>query len=226
MEIIDVNVQWGFYPRSPIDASPQRVSLLLQEAGIAKGLAISLKSSLLSYGEGNRETLLISRHHPLLLPLLTVDPRDYPRCMEELETAKDRGFVALRLFRHLGGRGAVLKEILHLCVGLTLPILTDFVPPYEGINELPPLVLLDIPLEELGEALLLLERAPVYLEFTSPLLASGRMNEKLKSKLVFGSRLPSLFPSLRLRLIEELFPSPRERELILGANAKRLFSPS
>lgn len=226
MEIVDVNVQWGFYPRALIDASPQRVSSSLQEAGISKGLAISFKSSLLSYREGNEETLLVSSRNPLLLPVLTVDPRDYPRCMEEVERAKDRGFLALRLFRIFGEQGGVLKEILRLSASISLPILMDFVPPYEGLEELPPVVLVDLPLEELGEAFLFLKHENVYIEFSPALLASGRIDEGLKGKLVFGSRLPFLPPSLRLKLIEEVFPSPQDREIVLEKNAKKVFSLS
>ncbi len=226
MEIIDVNVQWGFYPHALIDASPQRVSSLLEEAGISKGLAISFKSSLLSYKEGNVETLLVSQRNPLLLPVLTVDQRDYPRCVEEIEKAKDRGFVALRLFRHFGERGMVLKEIFRLCANISLPILIDFVPPYEGVDKLPSIVLLDIPFEELGEAFLLLKQDAVCIEFSPFLLASGKINEELRNKLVFGSRLPFLPPPLRLKLIEEILPSPQERELLLGGNAKRILSLS
>lgn len=224
MEIIDVNIQWGFYPRSLIDASPQRVSALLQEAGISKGLAISFKASLLSYREGNKETLLVSQRSPLFLPVFTIDPRDYPRCMKEVETAKERGFVALRLFRRLGEGGAVLRQILRLCADLALPVLMDFVPPHEGIDKLPPIVLLDIPLEEMGEALFLLERDSVYMEFSPSLLLGGEIKDSLGRKLVFGSRLPFLPPSLPLKLIEEVFPSLPEKELILSANAKKILS--
>lgn len=226
MEIIDVNVQWGFYPRAMIDASPQKVSILLQEAGIARGLAISFKSSLLSYREGNAETLLISQRNPILLPLLTVDPRDYPRCMEEIEKAKSQGFLALRLFRHLGEKGNVLKEIFNLCSRLNLPIVLDFVPTYDGLQELPPIVLVDLPLEDLGEAFLFLKYEDRYIEFSPVILSTGLLNDELKKKLVFGSKLPFLFPSIRLKLIEEVFPSPQERELILSGNAKKIFSIS
>lgn len=225
MEIIDVNVQWGFYPYAPIDASPQTVCSLLQEAGITKALAISFKSSLLSYREGNAETLLVSKRNPLLLPVLTVDPRDYPRCMEEIETAKSRGFYALRLFRNLGEKGNVLKEILLLCARLSLSIVMDFVPPYDGIEELPPIALVNLPLEELGEGVLFLKRENRYIEFSPTLLSTGFLtNEELRHKMVFGSRLPFLPPSLHLKLIEEVFASPQERELILSENAKRIFS--
>jgi predicted TIM-barrel fold metal-dependent hydrolase len=226
MEIIDVNVQWGFYPLAMIDASPQRVSNLLKEAGISKGLAISFKSSLLSYKEGNRETLHISQQNPLFLPVFAVDPRDYPRCMKEIEEAKEKGFFALRLFRKHSENGMVLKEIFRFAAKLSLPILCDFVPPVLDITPLPPIVLLEIPMEELGEAFLLLERDEVYIEFSPLLIGSGRLSDNLKGKLLFGSRLPFLPPSLNLKLIEEEFHSPQDRELILSLNAKKIFSLS
>ena len=226
MEIIDVNVQWGFYPFAMLDASPQKVSTLLKEAGISKGLSISFKSSLLSYREGNRETLHISQQNPFLLPVLTVDPRDYPRCMREVEEAKEKGFLALRLFRKHSEGSMVLREIIHSCANLSLPILTDFIPPVQGISALPPIILLEIPIEELGEAFLLLRRDEVYIEFSSFLIGSGRLSDNLKEKLLFGSRLPFLLPSVHLNLIEELFPSPKDREIILSLNAKRIFSLS
>ncbi|MBC7328370.1 hypothetical protein H5T87_09715 [bacterium] len=224
MEIIDVNVQWGFYPLSMIDSSPQRIASLLQEAGISKALALSFKSSFLSYREGNSETLHISQRIPALLPVLCVDPRDYPRCMEEIETAKGRGFLALRLFRKLCDRGLILKEILSLCSRLSLPVLMDFVPPLDSLDNLPNIVFLDIPLEELGEVYLLLQRDGVYLEFSPFLYATERLSDNLKDKLVFGSKLPFFPPSVRLRLIEEFFLSPGDRELVLGANAKKIFA--
>ncbi len=224
MEIIDVNVQWGFYPFEMIDATPQKVSTLLKEAGISKGLALSFKSSFLSYKEGNRETLHISHQIPHFLPVFTVDPRDYPDCMKEIEEAKGRGFTALRLFRRFGKEGMVLREILRFSARLSLPILTDFVPPYDGIDSLPPIVLLEVPLEEMGEAFLFLERENVYIEFSPLLLAMGKLRDGLKGKIVFGSRLPFLPPTVHLSLIEKAFPSPEERELILSLNAKKIFS--
>ncbi|MBC7329645.1 hypothetical protein H5T88_04720 [bacterium] len=226
MEIIDVNVQWGFYPLAMIDASPQRVSNLLKEAGISKGLAISFKSSFLSYREGNRETLYISQQNPFFLPVFAVDPRDYPRCMKEIEEAKEKGFIALRLFRRHSENGTVLKEIFRSAAKLSLPILCDFVPLVLDITPLPPVVLLEIPLEELGEAFYLLEREEVYIEFSPFLIGSGRASDNLKGKLLFGSRLPFLPPFLHLKLIEEQFPSSEDRELILSLNAKKIFSLS
>jgi predicted TIM-barrel fold metal-dependent hydrolase len=226
MEIIDVNVQWGFYPLEMIDASPQRVSNLLKEAGISKGLAISFKSSFLSYKEGNRETLHISQQNPVFIPVFTIDPRDYPRCMREMEEAKAKGFSALRLFRRHSKDGMVLREIFRSAGKLSLPILCDFVPPVLDITPLPPTVLLEIPLEELGEAFFLLEREEVYIEFSPFLIGSGRLSDNLKGKLLFGSRLPFLPPSLHLKLIEEQFPSSEDRGLILSLNAKKIFSLS
>ncbi|MEM0010977.1 MAG: hypothetical protein QXT84_04705, partial [Candidatus Bathyarchaeia archaeon] len=65
-----------------------------------------------------------------------------------------------------------------------------------------------------------------YIEFSPVILSTGLLNDELKKKLVFGSKLPFLFPSIRLKLIEEVFPSPQERELILSGNAKKIFSIS
>ncbi len=225
MEIVDVNVYWGFYPYALMDTSPQKVASLLQEAKITKALSLSLKAIYLSYREGNKETMAICRSNPLFLPIASIDPRDYPRCMEEMERIKENGFSALRLFKRFGKEGQVLKEILRKASSLSLPLMADFAPPLDSIESLPFLLLLELSPDEIGEGRLLAERNNVYFGVNSSFLP-WMMNNISPSKLLFASGCPFSDPVVSLRLLEERFPQEEERRAMFEANAKRLFAIS
>ena len=101
--VLDCNTLFGFWQRDGGDRSLERLLWLLDHAGIDAALTCASSAVWGDFVRGNAETLAVCARHPRLLPVLTVRPLHYLDCVEELATARERGFCLVRFFPHEQG---------------------------------------------------------------------------------------------------------------------------
>ena len=101
--VLDCNTAFGFWPRARFDLSLDRLLSELNGNGNARALSVCLAGAFLNPIRGNEETLQAARGHPEILPVATVRLGDfawlspYRTIGEEVELAKEQGFVAVRV---------------------------------------------------------------------------------------------------------------------------------
>jgi len=103
MEIIDANTIFGVWPKREMDVSIERLLTIMKENKVAKSLSVSIKGILYDYGEGNAETLKISKNCSRVIPVATCDLRKYYGKKGFVKKVVESGFKALRLFPDLQG---------------------------------------------------------------------------------------------------------------------------
>ncbi len=94
----DSNTAFGSSPAKRADWSLPTLLRILDEHQVEHALTISLRGKYYDFVAGNDETLKACRNHPTLLPVATVDPRQYLDCAEEVRRCVDHGFLAFRFF--------------------------------------------------------------------------------------------------------------------------------
>ncbi|MFQ6099388.1 MAG: hypothetical protein ACE5O2_16770, partial [Armatimonadota bacterium] len=96
--IVDVLTTFGACPGRRADWSLDSLLSILDRHGVGKALSLSLKGVAYDFSEGNDETLQVSRRHPVIEPVATIDPRRHFGCVEEVSRRVEQGFRVFRFF--------------------------------------------------------------------------------------------------------------------------------
>jgi predicted TIM-barrel fold metal-dependent hydrolase len=190
--------------------------------------------------QGNDETLGAVAQHPELVPVATVDPRQYPECREEVARCVSRGVRLFRLFpreqgwsidsepfvqivRQLRGHGAVLilsagewglaSAIGRLTAGHDLTV-----------------VLSDTHYTQMGETLAALQSWPHLYALTNRLATVGAVELMVREvgseRVLFGSDTPTRPLQCALNAVWFANISDSQRSAIFSGNADRLIGRS
>ena len=99
MELLDVNACFGHWPYwDLVDKSPEDLIALMDRAGIAQAVVLSLRGVILDWRTGNAETFAACAKHPeRLLPAVTLSPF-MEGGRDELSRLADAGARCVRLY--------------------------------------------------------------------------------------------------------------------------------
>jgi predicted TIM-barrel fold metal-dependent hydrolase len=234
MPILDINTLFGFWPRDKVDLSVDVLMGAMRAQQVARSVAYSAKAFFYDVGEGNDDTAAVCASRPELIPAAVIDPRQYPRCLDEVRKRRDQGFRFFRFFPDAHGYpidfaplDALLPEIAG---GLAL-----FATGRPGAAtalarraaEPGRTVVLDTRgVDTLGEALAAMQSAPNLYLATTALLAAGALDTAARAagadRLLFGSGSPLLSLSSALMTTQFTELSDTDRAAVLGGNLERL----
>jgi predicted TIM-barrel fold metal-dependent hydrolase len=235
MQITDIGTFFGARPSSDLDLSAETLLRVMDGNQVSQALTCSLKAIQFNFSAGNDESLALCRCHDNLHPVAVVDPRQYPDCMAEVERP---GFVAYRFLREYQGWAIAnqgfrrllravaqtgVPTIVHVPDSGDATALLDTVGGWEV-----PIVLAAVSYATLSEALAVMAEAPnLYLE-AHRITLPGQVEVMVESvgaeRLMYGSWAPMLAqrPSLDMVRVSEI--GEREKALILGGTARRVFN--
>jgi len=236
--IIDANTICGFWASRRIDISPEALARVMQHGGVARYLAVSTTGIFHDFREGNDEILALAQKSPGMVPVATVDPRQYVDCFAELERRAAQGFSLFRLFPDWQGyplNFAPLHDVLAKLNELGKPVMIA-APRMGDITALAeqvafhqtPVILTGVNYENLGEALSVMKaNAQIYLE--SHLLNSPDAFEVIAAevgadRVVFGSSAPLRYFASAYLSVTTAGLSDNDKAGILGGNIRRLLA--
>lgn len=247
MRFIDINAYFGLWPHWEISAStPEGLIRLLDQHHISQAAVASTQGVFLSSQEGIRQTKALMDAFPTrILGFASVNIVDEEAAVEQVEQAHKMGFVGLRLFpQHHQYRlddDLYLDKVLSLAQELEMPVLIPIrmilhwglpqmdVRELDGIARRFPklrLIIGGVNYGELRDALAVMRRHP-QVGFETSCLQPAFGIEKLVDKagaerIYFGSALPLMYPAPGIAKIESAEIGDREKEMILGLNARQL----
>lgn len=241
--IIDSHAHIGQFNAWPLaKGEPEELCRRLRSEGVDYALISSAQALYYDCRAGNIEALAAAKRHPMLLPLLCVNPNRNTEAMEELSSGKDRGFVGVKL--HPASHGysltsAEAEAVLACCERNQVTVLTHSAEddPRSGpeaietvVSRHPTLTLV------VGHACLFSSRevvavagrhSNVYLEL-SVNYEAAKLEDTLQrlgpDRLLFGSDAPLHHPSVMLQRIRVIGLPAEEEARILSGNARRLYS--
>lgn len=236
MPILDINTLFGFWPRNKVDLSVDVLVGAMQARQVARSVAYSAKALLYDVGEGNDDTATVCGNRPELIPAAVIDPRQYPRCREEVRKRRGQGFRFFRFFPDAHGYPldfAPLDALLPEMDGAVALFATARPGAATALARcsLPDglaLVLDPCGTETLGEALAVMQSTPrLYLE-TTALQAAGALDAVAQSgdagRLLFGSGSPLYSLSSALMTLQFAGLSDADRAAVLGGNLEALLA--
>lgn len=239
--ILDGCTFFGPWPQHSADLAVETLVAGMAKHGVARSLVTSTTGIFHDYRQGNEETVAAYRAYPQqLVPVITLDPRAYPECLEEAQNRAREGFRLFRFFPERQGwplRFAPFRELLQECdklkvlVAVTTSRAGDVTELAEAVAfTQSPLLLAGVNSENLGEALAVMKNdAKFYLE-TTALLQPGALEQICAvvpggiERLVFSSYAPLRYLSASLNTIIYSTLTEAEKTLILSGNLKRLLS--
>jgi predicted TIM-barrel fold metal-dependent hydrolase len=240
VRIVDSNTHFGRRANDSLDVS---LSALLGEVRthrISAALTHSLRGVSRLAADANQETFAATEQSRDLVPVATVDPRDYPAWRLELDRCLARGIRVFRIFpaeqrwsidsepfveivRRLAGRGAVLivsasawgtaSAIGRMTAGLDLTV-----------------VLADVHYTQMAEAMVALDRWPHLQALTNRLATTGAVEMMARAvgaeRMLYGSEAPTRPMQCALNSVWFARVSEAERAAIFAVNADRLIGAS
>lgn len=237
--VIDCNCQFGPWPRAQLDASLGAVLGLLDRAGIGQAVVAHLQGASGDHHAANALTLAACAEHERLIPAGWVSLRRSLNVGAEFAALRERGFRLVRLPREHEGWPvdyAPLWEALRAgqACGLTVMLAALQMGDITALGRLleahPCTVIVTgvntshTPL--VAEAVAVGRNCPTLYFETSRLEGIDTldvMRENLGAeRLVFGTSLPSQYPSSARALVETSGLSDAERAAVYAGNLLRL----
>ncbi|MFA4015352.1 MAG: hypothetical protein RUDDFDWM_000432 [Candidatus Fervidibacterota bacterium] len=233
--IIDCNTVVGFWPRRKVDSSLQALLKTMERYGVVRALCVSTNAIFYDYRRGNDETILMARQsNNRLLPVITVDPREYIGCFKEIELRARQGLRLFRFFPDIQGwpiRFAPFRDIVQMLNELRLPwmvsahaigVATEIAELVKDFST--PVILTSINYNNLSEVISVMKHV-LHIHVETHKLFSPSAYELLKEhigveRIVFGSFAPiqyfasSYMPLMRSSLSDE------EKQKILCENIR------
>jgi predicted TIM-barrel fold metal-dependent hydrolase len=236
MPILDLNTLFGFWPRDKVDLSVDVLVAAMRARQVARSVTYSAKALFYEATEGNDDTATVCASRPELIPAAVIDPRAYPRCVDEVRKRRAQGFRIFRFFPDFHDYPldfAPLDVLLpETAGGLALfatgrpGAATSLARRVAASNQA---VILDPRgADILGEALAAMKAAPTLLLETTSLGAAGALEAAAGAvgaqRILFGSGSPlfSLSSALMTARFAEL--SDADRAAILGGNLEGLLT--
>ena len=232
---------FGPWPQHPAELAVETLLAGMAKNGVARSLVTSTTGIFHDYRQGNQETVAAYRAHPQqLIPVITLDPRAYPECVEEAELRAQEGFRLFRFFPDRQGwplRFAPFRELLQVCDNLKVLVAVTTSRPGD-ITELAeavaftqsPLLLAGVNAGNLGEALAVMKNDPKFYLETTALLQAGaleRVREVVPNgidQLVFSSYAPLRYLATSLNPVMHSTLDDAAKTAVLSGNLKRLLT--
>jgi hypothetical protein len=229
---IDADTVVGFWPIRNVDVSLARLKNVLAEHKMAGACICSARGIWYDFAEGNEETLALARDDPQLIPVMTVDPRRFIGCRDEIRRRTQEGYRLFRLFPeyqgwpvdapsvrallgHLEGSGAILM------LGGSA---TQAVPVVSGLQT--PVILTGCHFYQLSDVLAEAGALPNVFVTTRFLIGPGSLDIAAHalgaSRLIFGSHAPLEYMAPSLRLVDVSALEAGAKAAVLGGNLLRL----
>lgn len=239
--IVDCNTVVGFFPRRHVDTTPQALLSIMDKYGVVRALCISTTGIFYDYRRGNEETLAIARNsNNRLLPVATVDPRQYLNCAEEIERRARQGWRLFRFFPDYQGwplNFAPFREIVHqlneLQLAWMIPVqslgaatqIADMVADLQT-----PVIFTRVSYSNLGEVLCVMKGMPhIYVE--THLLNSPDAFEVVAAtvgveRLIFGSFAPLHYFASAYMPLQYSSLSDDDKRKVLVENIRVVLQPT
>jgi len=236
--IIDANTICGFWATRQMDISPEALARVMQQGGVVRYLAVSTTGIFHDYRAGNDETLNLAQQFQGMVPVATVDPRQYVDCFSELERRSEQGFSLFRLFPDLQGyplNFSPLQDVLAKLNELGKPVMipapqmgdATMLAEKVAFNQTP-VILTSVSCDNLGEALSVMKScAQIYLEshlLNSPDAFEVIVSEVGPDRIVFGSNAPLRYFASSYLSVTTAGVSDNDRANILGGNIRRVLA--
>ena len=238
MHIVDIGTVFGVRPASDLDLGPGTLLHMMAQNQVDEALVCSLKAVQHNFTAGNDETVALCLEHHNLYPVAVADPRQAPDCLAEVERCAAQGCVAFRFFCDYQGWSIASQSFRHLLQAVAhakKPAIvhapasgdaTDLLSIAGGWDI--PVVLAGITYPVLSEALAVMADAPNFCIEAHRVALPGQVELMVEEvgaeRIMFGSWAPlfSQRPSMEMVLGSEV--SPEAKALILGGNARRVFT--
>ena len=236
VQIVDANTMVGVHPTHRLDMSIERLVREMDRHKIAASLTLSAIGVFDSYAVGNAATLSAAKANNRLVPIATVNPKNYFGSAADMQAVRSQGFRIVKFYPAEQGwaiDSAAFGEILKQLAPLKMPLMVDAPNPGEpsaigcmAADYPAPVILCSVSLDTLAEALAVMtERQNIMLETHdihvpgALAMVAGRVSA---DRIVFGSGAPrlSIASSLHYVLSSELSDDDEGR--VLGGNIKRI----
>lgn len=236
--ILDSHCVVGFWPLDRRDLSCQALLRLMDRHDVAQACIVSTKAFLYDFVEGNEETLKWCRSEGRFLPVATIDPRRYVECVDEIASARERGFRLFRLFPDRQGWQADAPAFRRLVPAFAEAGLPLAVPPEIGLGALAaclpelrvPVILSAVSYWQLADALAMMEQHENVRMDTALLNSPGAIEQVCElfgpGRLLFGSGALLNHMAPALRTVEHAQIRDRQKRLIVAENLRKLLGSS
>lgn len=218
-----------------VDWSLDNLLRIVDQHGVGRACAYSLRAKLYDFVTGNDEAMRASQLHPQIEPVATIDPRRHFGCLEEIERCVDNGFRLFRFFPDEQGWSVRSLPFLTLCEELAQYPVAVMVPAggwgdqtflAERLGDFGfPIVAMEASFDQGAETAALTERYETFYAETSALNTADTIEAFVRhagaGKLLFGSDSPEMYFESAYRLVEVARIEPEQRDMILGGNALR-----
>lgn len=235
MDIIDINTIFGFWPRKKVDISLEKLLQIMRKYKVKRCFSLSTKGIFYDYEQGNKETLWISKQHPEIIPVATIDLRRYFGRKNIIKDLINEGFKALRLFPDIQAWPfnyqpflkivEEVKENFPLMVSISGLGKTTEVSKITNSYKIT-LILMGINYGYFAEALAVMKKYKnIYIEtslFDTPDIYEIFVRELGPERIIFGSYSPFHYFSSSFLCLERAEISSKEKELILKGNIERV----
>lgn len=236
VQIIDANTMFGIHPKHRLDMSVDRLVREMDRHQIAASLTLSTTGIFHSYVDGNAATLEAAKANKRLVPVATVNPKDYFGSAADIQALRTQGFRIFRFYPDEQGwivQSAAFSEVLKQTATMKAPVMLNASRPGEpsdiarAVSDYPaPVILCSVSLDVLSEVLAVMAELPNVMLETHELHVPGGLklvaDRVGADRIVFGSGAPrsSVASSLDYVLRSEL--SEEDKQRILGGNIKRI----
>jgi predicted TIM-barrel fold metal-dependent hydrolase len=230
--IIDCDTLFGFWPSRPVDISLERLLGLLNRYRIDRACTCSARGVCYDYVEGNAETIETAQGHSGLIPVLTIDPRKYLGCAEEIRRRAAEGFKLFRLFPEYQGWSTHSPSACRILgfledAGAILLLGGPVDQAIPAVRDLRiPVILTGAHFYQLADVLAWADELPHVYVSTRLLIGPGAIQAFVANvgheRLVFGSHAPLVYLAPALRLVEGAGLSAEQRAAVMGGNLQRL----
>ena len=235
MKIIDANTLFGFWPKRNVNISLKRSFGVMRKHKVEQFLSLSATGIFYDYEEGNRETLKVSKEHPEIIPVGTVDLRKYFGGGNLIKKLAKEGFKALRLFPDLQHWPInyqpfyqVVEEIKEVKIPLIISVigLGAITEVASVFNDEAIVIFTSVNYGSFSEALAVMKKYQnTYIEtslFDTPDSYEIFIREVGAERIIFGSYSPYHYFSSSFLPLERAEISDREKQFVLKENIKRL----
>ena len=237
IQFFDACALFGPWPQHE-DLQIQDVLKAMTANKIERALALCTTGITYDFHAGNEATLEACAQYPdKLMPVATLDPRDYPDCLNEAEKCAQQGFKMIRFFPARQGwpiRFAPFRELLQKCDELHIPVAVECTHAGEA-TELAdavaftqaPLLLAGVESANIGEAIAVLRSSPKFHLETTGLLAPGALESVVNSvpdganRLIYASYSPLRFTAATLNVVRGSGIGNEQKAAIVGGNLNR-----
>ncbi|MGD8238068.1 MAG: amidohydrolase family protein [Armatimonadota bacterium] len=239
-EILDAVTSFGAYPGKQVDWSLEALLGVLQQNGVGRALSLSRKGVYYDFEEGNDETLAVTREHPAIMPVATIDPRRHLGCIAEVGRRVEQGFRVFRFFPAEQGWPwnflpfhNLLRELAGCDVRLMLPVsgngaITAVHDALKAHAPDLPVLLIGVTYSNLAELIAALRATDrLYTDvhmMDSPNALELIADEAGVERLIFGSNSPERELRSALNVVTYSSLSDADKRKVLAENAEAFLS--